>query len=384
MSTKNEMADSPLRSETLTNILIGIATLGTVQTSFIIYYTKMKLKINALIKSLLIFQFFLHILNNGLIIYIAIQLAYNYDSSDQTTCLFFGISTLVLYPAHFFTNTAITLTRLFIAWKTENHRLFEPILIMRTIKISFLLYCGVKFSLLYLGAGAAEFFPSCLYKDDGNNAFNYVSVVLNICIVTCGGLADALLVVLLKKIKTRDADVQENEPIPWKSGNHSKTSLRVPVIATVLSSISFFTIMVSVVVYINTTCKELLFFFVNFRSVILFMILDPVTIFLTLKFKQEEIINKIPKCLTPCLPPFLPPQLDDIHDSTSNANTNAMNTVNTDHPNDFGNEIESVDPITKPINIEMDGKNVRNVRYIIVKSCHEKNENLVIDPSYHM
>ena len=337
----NEYNNSPLQSKTLANILITMATLGIVETSFIIYYTKKHMKLNSLIKSLLIFQFVQHLLTHGVIIYIAIQLTYNYDSSDQTTCFIIGISTFALFPAHFFTNTAITVTRLFIAWKTENHRLFDPRSIMRIIVISLIFYYSIKLILLYFGVGgdgAAGFYQSCLYKDDGVMAFNYFSVLLNICIVTCGGFADAYLVYFLKKMKKRDADVQRNEPIPWKSGNHSKTSLRVPVMATVLSSISFFVILINTSIYRYTANKEWTMFYMNVKSIIIFMILDPVTIFLTVKFKQAQVNNIIR------MPKIVPPKIHDVHKSTSNSSEPDRET-NFDHT--FDNPTESVDPVAK-------------------------------------
>ena len=358
MSKMNEHTDSPLNSKTLANILIITATLGIVGTSFIVYYTKTRMKLNSLIKSMLIFQFLQHILNHGAIIFIAIQLTYNYDSSDQITCFMFGFSALALYPAHFFMNTAITVTRLFIAWKTENHRLFDPQLIMKIIIVLVISFYGVKLILLYLAAGKGAFFQSCLYKDDGNNIFNYLSVGLNIFIVICGGFADAFLVYFLKKMKKRDAEVQKNEPIPWKSGNHSKTSLRVPVMATVLSSISFLTIMLSIFIFKFTSLdKEWKMFYTNFKSILTLLILDPVTIFLTVKYKQAqgEIINRMPK--------FLSPKIGDVHESTANSSESAR-AINSDPA--FGNTIEPLSTIAKPLDIHMES---RNVTYIVVKSC---------------
>ena len=123
------------------------------------------------------------------------------------------------------------------------------------------------------------------------NQHNYLFVVIsssyNVLIIIVGVVADLTMYQNLKKRQKIQAKRNENEPIPWKSGNHTESNLRIPLNATIISSclllaVSFLSgILAPFVGYDNLPHIS------SLAAIILGIIEEPLVIILTIKKKYQ-------------------------------------------------------------------------------------------------
>jgi hypothetical protein len=91
--------------------------------------------------------------------------------------------------------------------------------------------------LFYFSIGSKGIFEKCIGLENGANyLFVVISPIYNVLIIIVGVIADLTMYQNLKKREKIQAKRSENEPIPWKSGNHTESDLRIPLNATIISS----------------------------------------------------------------------------------------------------------------------------------------------------
>ena len=114
-----------------------------------------------------------------------------------------------------------------------------------------------------------------------------MSSIYNVLIILVGVIADITMYQNLKKKEKIQAKRSENEPIPWKSGNHTESNLRIPLNATIISSclllaVSFLSgILAPFVGYDNLPHIS------SLAAIILGIIEEPLVIILTIKKKYQ-------------------------------------------------------------------------------------------------
>ena len=64
----------------------------------------------------------------------------------------------------------------------------------------------------------------------------FLSGTYNILVIVIGVIADVAMYLQLKKKEEIQEKRNKNEPIPWKSGSHKESVLKMPLNATILSS----------------------------------------------------------------------------------------------------------------------------------------------------
>ena len=127
--------------------------------------------------------------------------------------------------------------RFYIFWKTEHQKLFNPNKILCLAFSTLLGHYIFKSLLFYFSIGSKGIFEKCIgLENEGNYLFVVISPIYNVLIIIVGVIADLTMYQNLKKREKIQAKRSENEPIPWKSGNHTESNLRIPLNATIISS----------------------------------------------------------------------------------------------------------------------------------------------------
>ena len=127
--------------------------------------------------------------------------------------------------------------RFYIFWKTEHQKLFNPNTILCLAFSTLLGHYIFKSLLVYFSIGSKGLLEKCIGLENGSNyLFVVISAIYNVLIIIFGVIADLTMYQNLKKREKIQAKRSENEPIPWKSGNHTESNLRIPLNATIISS----------------------------------------------------------------------------------------------------------------------------------------------------
>ena len=293
----NSYIELPLENKRISNVILVVGVLAMMVSTWAICYSLFFMKLNRMIKSLLICSFIHHLVIHILNFWSILHLTYFATNDDNFTCIILTINSLVILPVHFLCNACVSVIKLYIAWKTKHQKIPKIKKILKYIFACFFFHYLLKSYLAYFRInGSVNLFKTpCLNRTETvepyeSNLFLKLSLLLTICISLVGIICDVLMYLFVKRSNTIDQEMNKNEPIPWKSGDHSEIPLKIPVLATLISTFSAILVAVSAISFYSKVApdKETILYFLCGVPFLFFMILEPTIIFLTIKNKRND------------------------------------------------------------------------------------------------
>ena len=298
MNTTSSYIVLPFESKTLPNMTILLAGTGMLSSVLSIAFAYKELKLNIVLKSLILYSFFVHFVLNLITLLFITHLTHFYEETsplNQYYCVILSINQMVVYPGQYLCNTLISVIKAYITWKVQKLKIVKSKKILSGLVICFILYYFLQIILMYLGLGTGMFFKDCMNITIKNvNGYKYLcaSIILDIFVLIIGLFMDFVMVHLVKTYKIKEQKKQIKEPIPWKSGNHAEESLNIPA-AVSITNMVFFLIIVFLTVTFDFEYPETEFLFIHIRQTILLIIVEPITIYLILQSRNNKKISPI-------------------------------------------------------------------------------------------
>ena len=143
----------------MSNIFLGLIILSMGVSIWALIYTTKFMKLNRIIKSLLMCSFLHHFIHHMVNFWIIYHLTYNSNQDDNYTCLISSLNNIVIFSGHYLLNTMISVVKFYILWKTKHRKIPHVRKIIRSIITGFIIHFCVKTYLAYFYiAGSLQLF----------------------------------------------------------------------------------------------------------------------------------------------------------------------------------------------------------------------------------
>ena len=149
----------PLENKGISNIFLGFIILSMGVSIWALIYTTKFMKLNRILKSLLMCSFLHHFIHHMVNFWSLFHLTYITNQDDDYTCLIISLNNIVIFPGHYLLNTMISVVKFYILWKTKHQKIPNVRKIIGSIITGFIIHFCVKAYLAYFHiAGSLQLF----------------------------------------------------------------------------------------------------------------------------------------------------------------------------------------------------------------------------------
>ena len=250
----------------LTYFVFVQSAIGIISSLFYIIFIWKYLKLNPIIKVLLQCSFLHHFLGYWLTF-----LTHFLTEGEFLYCFVSGYLIIVIWPVHFVCFTLISLTKLYIAKRSQEARIPNSCKILSLAILILLMHYFVKSFLVFYFYDSSAVIQNCLKNYENPSIQHILSITYNFLIMLLGILADLAMFKFFSKIKPTNG------------------TKRIPLEATLSSSGLFFVVLIITVSLAPNLIEngQSLVHLGGVSCTSLAMIQEPLVIFFIIKPKKQ-------------------------------------------------------------------------------------------------